>query len=101
VQVFENQWPAVTAHHTAAAHHGDGGGGSVCSISSSHRSRRSRRRRRRYHRGPGSMLLGRFFGCADAATLVEVRVVKEPGEQHQVTEVHGRRQGDVELGHAA
>ncbi|CAI6351665.1 unnamed protein product [Macrosiphum euphorbiae] len=46
------------------------------------------------------MLLGRFLGRADTA-LVEVRVVKEPGEQQQVTEVHGRRQGDVELGHTA
>jgi len=46
------------------------------------------------------MLLGRFLGRAHTA-LVEVRVVKEPSKQHQVTEVHGRRQGNVELGHAA
>jgi len=36
------------------------------------------------------MLLGRFFGRVDPATLVEVRVVEEPGEQQQVTKVHSR-----------
>jgi len=53
------------------------------------------------HRRPRSMLLGRFFGRVNPATLVEVCVVEEPGEQQQVTKVHGRRQGDVELGHPA
>jgi len=41
------------------------------------------------------MLLGRFFRVS------EVCVVKEPSEQQQVTEVHGRGQCDVGLRHPA
>jgi len=37
--------------------------------------------------------LGRFFG------FVEVRVVKKPGEQQQVTKVHQGRHRDIDLGH--
>jgi len=51
------------------------------------------------HRRPRSMLFGRFFGRVSPATLVEVCVVEETGEQQQVTKVHGRRQSNVELGH--
>lgn len=50
-----------------------------------------------------SVLFGHgFFPSATATFLfVDVCVVEEPGEQHQVTKVHGRRQRHVELGHAA
>lgn len=68
------------------------------------RSRRPRGSRGRRRRGGSSVLFGRLFGRRELAPgrrLVDVRVVKESREQHQVTEVHGRRQGDVEFGHAA
>lgn len=47
-----------------------------------------------------SVLFGRFLVGAVGA-VGDVRIVEEPSEQHQVTEVHGGRQRDVQLGHAA
>lgn len=43
-----------------------------------------------------SVLFGRLL-----LGLHNVRVVKELSEQHKVTEVHGRRQSDVQFGHPA
>lgn len=48
------------------------------------------------------LLQRRFLGRALAAlAAADVRVVEEPGEQHEVTEVHGRGQGNVQVGHPA
>lgn len=47
------------------------------------------------------MLLQRRFLGRASAFAADVRVIEEPGEQHKVTEVHGRGQGDVQVGHPA
>jgi len=47
------------------------------------------------------VLFGRYFGRTFALAFVDVRVIEEMGEEHQVTEVHARRQRDVQLRHPA